>query len=368
MTAREDFALPTFHGGRFESASLPVDVLSDLAAYRDLILDLAKHLFTLREPERKRLPKGFADSFQIGIRAIEPGSTIAVLDRQSPASGIDFFGEARDLLEKVVKAASQRAALPTKFPAHLIKRFNQVGRGLRDDEYIELRNPGATSGCRYDRTIRKWIVVQHEGRYEDAADLAGWVSGGDVTRETITIKLEDGALVDGRCSPAMVRQTLALLEQRVRVVGVGSYDRNDRFEKFLRIDDIVTPDDDDGTRPTSSLEKQFADLAALPHGWFEADTPVLNRDGLDVALSFLHAVTTQGIPVPHVYPTPDAEARAEWSMAGWEVSATFQLEARTVRLHATHTESDMSEEAEELKLADAQTPELFVHFIRQPAA
>jgi hypothetical protein len=372
MGKGRDFASPVFRGGRFEAASLPVDVLPDLAAYRDLVVDLAKHLFLARETGRKRVPKGFVESFQIGIRAVEAGSTVAVLDRLITAPHMaelfprdDVFDEARDVIEAVVAAAGRREPLPPAFPPHLAKRFNQFGRGLRDDESVELRRPGAASGPRYDRAVRKWIVVQQEGRYEDAAEVVGVVSGGVIDREQITIKIDGDALVDGKCSPALVRQTLALAEQRVRVLGLGSFDRHDRLERFLRVDDVVALDDEDGgSRGPASLQTQFLDLASLRAGWFEEGTPALDAAGLASVQAFLASSIGQGVPVPHVYPTPDGEARAEWSFPGWEVSGTFDLTARAARLHATHLGSDASEDCE-FDLASAQAEETFVRFVRQ---
>ena len=337
-----------------------------------LVVDLAKHLFLLSEPGRKRVPKGFAESFQIGIRAIKPGSTVAVLDRLSSVSGMaelfptmDRFDDARDLIEAVVAAAGSKAMLPPTFPAHLVKRFNQFGRGLRDDEYVELRRPGATSGPRYDRAIRKWIVIQQEGRYEDAVDVIGWVSGGVIDRESITIRLDGDALIDGKCPAAIVRQALVLAEQRVRVVGIGSFDRNDRLERFVRVDDVSAVDEDD-TQPSavSSLERQFDDLASLREGWFEPGTPALERVGLSVVRRFMAAVTEHGVPSPHVYPTPDAEARAEWSFSDWEVSATFDLRRLSLNLHATQRVGDSSQSSEfEIETEDA--PEAFVSFLQR---
>jgi hypothetical protein len=111
-----DFAIPVFRGGRFDTAALPIDVLSDLAAYRDLIVALAKHLFRQRHPERKRLPKGFIDTFELSIRTIEQGSTIPVLARTGPDSpnlplinGEDDFTRARDLVEEVLEAGARDA-------------------------------------------------------------------------------------------------------------------------------------------------------------------------------------------------------------------------------------------------------------------
>jgi hypothetical protein len=369
MSPGRDFLATVFRGGRFEGASLPVDVLPDLAAYQDLLIELAKHLFLLREPTRKRVPKGFVESFQIGIRAIEAGSTTAVLNRVSPVPPMvelfprtDLFEQARDLIDRVVEAAGAKAPLPSEFPPHLAKRFNQFGRGLRDDEYVELRRPGEPKGPRYDRAIRKWIVVQQEGRYEDSVDIHGWVSGGVIDREQITIKLEGDVLVDGRCSAALVRQTLPLVEQRVRVLGVGSFDRHDRLERILRVDDVIAVEDEEGASSNpSSLEDQFSDLASLRAGWFEPETPPLDPRGLDAVRDFLTAVTALGVPVPHMYPTPDGEARGEWSCSDWEVSATFDLKVLSVRLHATHLHSDSSEE-HLLTLAASDAPEAFAAF------
>jgi hypothetical protein len=372
MSPGRDFLTPVFRGGRFEGASLPVDVLPDLAAYQDLLIELAKYLFLLREPSRKRVPKGFVESFQIGIRAIESGSTIPVLSRVSPVPPMvdlfpraDVFEEARDLIHGVVEAAGARAALPSRFPPHLAKRFNQFGRGLRDDEYVELRRPGESKGPRYDRTIRKWIVVQQEGRYEDSVDLHGWVSGGVIDREQITIKLEGDVLVDGRCSAALVRQTLPLVEQRVRVLGIGSFDRHDRLERILRVDDVIAVEDEEGTSAgPSSLEGQFADLALLRAGWFEPETLPLDLKGLDAVRDFLAAVIALGVPVPHMYPTPDGEARGEWSLSGWEVSSTFDLNVLSARLHATHLHSDASEE-HQLALSESDASEAFAAFVKR---
>ncbi len=372
MSSRE-FATPVFRGGRFDAGALPLDVLPDLAAYRDLIVDLAKSLFLAREPGRRRVPKGFVESFQIGIRAVNSGSTIAVLERASVQGGMltlfpkeDLFDEARNLIEKVVAAAGQKGPLPPEFPQHLARRFNQFGRSLRDGESVELRGPGATSGPTYDRGARKWIVVQAEGRYEDSAELTAMVSGGVLDREQITVRLDDGALVDGRCSADLVRQTLALLERRVRVVGLGSFDRNDHLERLLRVDDVAPIDDDEAVLGApSALGAQFADLASLPAGWFETDTPALDRAGLQAVEVFLTAIATSGVPVPHLYPTPDAGVRAEWSLGGWEISATFDLVgACSAHLHATHVSSDSAEHAD-VALDAADATSTFTAFIRQ---
>lgn len=372
MSSRE-FATPVFRGGRFDAGALPLDVLPDLAAYRDLIVELAKALFLAREPGRRRVPKGFVESFQIGIRAVNAGSTIAVLERTSVPGGMltlfpkeDLFDEARNLIDKVVAAAGQKAPLPPEFPHHLAMRFNQFGRSLRDGESVELRGPGATSGPTYDRGTRKWIVVQAEGRYEDGAELTGVVSGGVLDREQITVRLDDGALVDGRCSAELVRQTLALLDRKVRVVGLGSFDRNDHLERLLRVDDVAPIDEDEAVvGAPSALGVQFGDLASLPAGWFETETPPLDRTGLKTVEAFLTAVVTSGVPVPHLYPTPDAGVRAEWTLGTWEVSATFELGgACSAHLHATQVTSDSTEDADVgLDAADALS--IFSGFVRQ---
>ena len=71
MTAdRTTFMIPVFRGKRFENHEVPLDVLPDLAAYRDLVLELARHLFLAGSPSRKRVPKGFVDSFQLVLRIV----------------------------------------------------------------------------------------------------------------------------------------------------------------------------------------------------------------------------------------------------------------------------------------------------------
>jgi hypothetical protein len=93
---------------------------------------------------------------------------------------------------------------------------------------------------------------------------------------------------------------------------------------------------EDGARSASSLAHQFATLGGLQPGWFELGTPVLDAQGLNAARSFLNETTALGLPVPHVYPTPEGGVRAEWTVGAWEVSVTFGSSGDDARLQATH--------------------------------
>ena len=366
MIRGRDFATPVFRGGRFESNVLVVDVLSDLVAYRDLVVELAKHLVLRREPSRKRVPKGFVESFQIGIRAVEGGSAVSVLSRVETTPSMpwdDTFDEARDLINEVVAAAREGRKLPDSVPAEITKKFSQFGRNLRDDEYIELRRPGATTGPRYDREVRKSVLLYYDSRYEDAADVTGFVSGGVIDRRQLTIKRDDGSLVDCVCPEDLVRRSLHHAEQRVRVVGVGLYDRHDRLEKVLRVSDVVLAEELEESDPSGEaiarVNARFDELAALPQGWFDDETPPLEREGLSNVRAFLVEAVKEGVPAPHVYPTPEGEARAEWSFRGWEVSANFNLVESTVWIHASDLEGDDDRECE----IDLSKPDALRDFI-----
>lgn len=343
------FASPTFKGGRFEDNALPLDMLPELVAYRDLIVDLAKYLVLQSDPGRQRVPKGFVESFQLVLRTVEQGESATpvlervVLDAGHPALLLqnDFFGQARDEIERAVESASSRHTLPASFPEQFIPRFNQFGKRLHDNEYIELRGPSQSIGPRYDRAARKFLILQREQRYDASVDLIAESRGGVLDREQIAFLLSDGSLVDAKASEHYVQQALDLNRSLFRVVGWGTYDRNDKLERILEIDEM-TPTEDETTRPTP-LNMRIAHLGQLIHGWFEPNSPPLDPTGLANFKTLLNQVLVQGgIPSPYVYPTPDGGAQAEWSFQSWEVSVMASLTTGAVHAHATHLESDIS--------------------------
>jgi hypothetical protein len=137
-----------FAGGRFDQHAIPLDVLQDLAAYRALIIEVAKMLYKQHHPKRVRVPKGFGDSFQLALKAVEGGhSAVAVTTRLSPTSTrmqqplpFEFteFEEARDLINSVIKNVGSGDGVPANLSAEVIHRFGDFGQRLRADEYVEL--------------------------------------------------------------------------------------------------------------------------------------------------------------------------------------------------------------------------------------
>jgi hypothetical protein len=88
-------------GVRFDGARLPVDVLLDLPAFRDLLVAFAKDGWRDLNADRKRVPKGFDKSISFDLVGIENGSAVPMLNWSRDAAQENLPGFA-DKLQEIV--------------------------------------------------------------------------------------------------------------------------------------------------------------------------------------------------------------------------------------------------------------------------
>jgi len=173
------FLKPRLVGSRFDEHTLPLDVLKDWAAFEELVVEVAKHLYIEENPGRKRTPKGFTEDFSLHLSGVEGGSAIPVLERISfgklPLPG-DYFDRALGIVQAAILAAAMAAPLPGNFPVSCLGYFDRFGKSLRDGESIEWTAPGASQPTVYDRSTRKRLVLTGSRTYQSAADLRGWIT------------------------------------------------------------------------------------------------------------------------------------------------------------------------------------------------
>ena len=94
-------------GHRFEGARLPLDVLGDLPALRDLITALAKQDFRHKHVDRKRVPRGFDKSISFSLTDIKNGSAVPVfvLDREMAQQNLPNFGDEMETIVSSITVA-----------------------------------------------------------------------------------------------------------------------------------------------------------------------------------------------------------------------------------------------------------------------
>jgi hypothetical protein len=346
------FVTHTLHGARAEQHSMPVEVLADLAVYKEIVVAVARALFFSRNPGRQRVPRGFEDGFQLVLRqAIGHGSAVAVLERPvTPAAGaqaslfatteLDYFAAGRDLVAEAISAVAMGRPLPAEFPRTVLPSFNSFGRNLRPDERLEIRSPRLTTGASYDRNVRKQMVLQRATTYEDHAEFVAAVAMFDGVRMTFEL-LVDGRRVPGKLpdlssdAAPIIRTAAGYGEElRVRVVGLGSYDANDRLTALLRVDEASFAEDE-GKRAQLDIEARLNKLAELPSGWLDGSGTSFDRDGLIWLTGALKSAETSGLPRPYLYPMLDGRVQAEWEWTLPEarsVSAEIDLQGHTASL------------------------------------
>ncbi len=376
MVNTKKLAALLFRGGRFETNALSFDALPDLLVYRDLLIDLARHLWLQEHEGRRRAPRRFDASFPMYLRGVEAGSAKAILECEDADPELaPYLDRACAMVNDLVTVAGDgdaaTASFPAKlplFPAALARHFHRFGRKLRPDEWVELQVKEG-EGPRYDPSIGKRITLAYTGHYEDEVVVEGELGGIDVHRAKVSIKTCEGDILDvPGCAPELLETAVALFRRPVQLTVVAEFNRNGVRER-VKEGRAMRPLHDEESVEGASLLVQFDRLRDLAPGWFEPNTPALDRQGLIWLQAFLTRVTEQSAcRRPFLYPTEEGEARAEWTLGTWEVALTADLSTARVDAHATDVRSDETRQLQLSLIADGDAAR-FVQWLSQfPAA
>jgi len=336
----QSFVKLKFTGLRFESHTLPVDTVRDLAAYEALLIELAKHLFLHDHPARQRVPKGFSD-VHLAIVSIEEGSARPVLALVSAAvastqlslldywqiEGNTYFTQARDLIAECI--AAPESALPEKFPKELLSYFNQLGRSLKKDEALELPHQNNRQPAVLDPEKRKRLVLTANAVYEREVELSGPITEADWGKSSFRLHQADGSQIvipmqEGL--PEKVRQSGGRVRDCVFVKGVASYDSWERLQKVLSVESLEVINN-------YPLAVRLEELAQLQIGWHEGKGIAPDRNKLEILSQKLTDFYPEHLPLPTIVPTQDGNLLLEWDAEG-DPSTDIDLNNMRASFHA----------------------------------
>ena len=347
-THDEFFVRARFAGGRFNSHAIPFDVLPDLAAYRDLIVEVAKHLYLSDNKSRKRLPKHFERSFELSLTEIIRGNSATAVahkfewsDHRVRQPKLDFpsyFEAARDLVDDTIIAANDDG--PISLPIELVKKFTPFGRNLRSDESIEISEPGRSRVAVFNREIRKRIILTAESSYEDYLDRDFILNGAKVSSNNIHLLDERGVEFEARAqTPEQLEEALLRSRgrQKVHITGIGMFNREDELVRIISIEEPVYIDDE----PRAGIDAQLDRLASMEDGWHNGQGLAPSQVAIECAqrvLALIEAGSDAG--VPFIYPTYEGGVTAEWTHHAWEISVSIPTSAHAIEFYMLNTETD----------------------------
>jgi hypothetical protein len=224
-----------FKGNRFADNGLDIDVLSELSCYKELLTETAKALWRRKNPGSKRLPNNFEDTLVLKIYQIQPGSVAIPICREYEKSDQrtflpdepDELDEAVDLVTRVIEAAESEKLIPDEFPASLLAKFQDYGKTLRPDEFIEYSLPNSSSRVCYTPIARQILIAHTNEKYEDFIDVTGTVTMARISHPRMALMLDDGSEPEAVFLPQHEEIIIMALKDhataKIRLKGRGVY-------------------------------------------------------------------------------------------------------------------------------------------------
>ena len=151
-----------FRGSRFSGGLIPLEVLGDLAALREMVVAVAKWRFFECNPDRERVPRGFSDSVRLNLVGIRDGSAVVEIDLVDSPVFFSGFGAYReqfaDAVGFVVRSVNSPSGVPILPPDHYAY-FDRVGRSLRQGEAVVFSIPSSGASACLDQERRRSLVA-----------------------------------------------------------------------------------------------------------------------------------------------------------------------------------------------------------------
>lgn len=364
-----DFLKPRLVGDRFDGHAIPLEVLKDLSVLEELIVEVAKWHYKQDNPERKRIPKGFADEVALKVTEIEEGSAIpkivlAIASAGStlfPSDYRDCFEKAKDSIIKVVDCAEKQKPVQGLLSDNHLAYFDRIGRSLRDGEALELNYPDTNRPARLNKATRRYLTLATSSThgYTEEVRVRGSLCAADQEKERFDLRLIDGSRIPAPIQPEHLDTILDAFKtfkqgSRVVIEGVGRYDRrSSRLIKLESVEHISLLDDMD-------IGARLEEFKVLKNGWLEGNGRAPKSEQLDWLTEVFESFYPDDLPSPYLYPTPDGGVQAEWSIKDSEASLEIDLAKQTAAWHLldmatdeeSETELDFSRPDSRVKLAE----------------
>ncbi|HLS68571.1 MAG TPA: hypothetical protein VK035_04460 [Kiloniellales bacterium] len=364
--ARKTFQL-RYVGSRFQGARLPLDVLLDLPAFRDLVAAYAKDRWRKLNLHRQRLPKGFDRSISLDLVSIDEGSAMVRLEwRRALAQKMlpDFTDELEELVERSYGdlVALINGAGHDQFPAALssehLRALNKLGSGLRQDERIEfLSSEGSDGEIIYLDTIRRKKLITHVGEtYEARFDGFGKLIGLHLDGHVDVSTIEHGVLripVD----VTRVRDEFdGNIDSEVQFAVQIELDNSDRYRSVTNVHDIELID----AELLNNLQRcrdRLKELSELTPGWLDGAGEAITTAAAKAANDLL-AKRPWFSGAYHLYPTASGGILFEFEMNNWDLSVEISPEG-TFEIYGVEIDGSSELEAQPFKQLDDDFTKIF---------
>jgi len=321
-------------GARFEGHRLPLDVLPDLSAFRDLLVSYVKAEWRAAHSDRERLPKGFEKSIAFDLVRIKDGSAVPQLDWDRDTTQLllpDFEDELELLVEtsysKVLRlidsANSPVGAID--LTSENIRALNRFGSSLQPDERIEfLDSQGADGNVVYLDTVRRKRLItrghdSYQKRFEDLGKLLGSEIDPLGIAGTITILTAEYGKIDVPVSPERVRDDFdGNIEADVQfrlMIELGS---DDGFRGVVEVFDVDVID----AMVVANLavcRERISSLLSLRDGWHDGSGNPPTPEAAATASRLLSR--KPGMAASYrIFPTDSGGLLFEFVRSGWDYS------------------------------------------------
>ena len=353
----EEFLKPKLVGGRFEGHAIPLDFLRELSVLNDIIIEGARAAYFKANPDRKRLPNGFADAFSLSLSDIEPGSALPKITLffamlgLVPAESVEYVHKARDnLIGNIRAAAEDRAPADYLSPAELAK-FKKFGERLHDGEAIEFDDHGTP--VRFTKEVRRKLLLSTPGVEEvsEEVDLRGLVWRTDQKERLFFIKLADGAELSGPLPGDHYDNVMESAKDyhkgaKILLHGIGIRNRQGKLVRLETIESSSVLDPLD-------IHAQLEELRLLKQGWFDGEGTPFDPEGMSWLEESVRDHFRADLPLPHIFPSPDGQILFQWRTPAKSASLEIDLADRTGYWHILDTRT--KEDADgDIDLGDAE--------------
>ncbi|MEW2293173.1 hypothetical protein ABZ719_10770 [Streptomyces sp. NPDC006743] len=339
MDASEEdyFAFFSLTGDRFDAPGMPADTAREVGNFREAVLKVARDLWLESNPDRRRLPNGFNEAFDLRLIAVTSGSARPRMVLHRPSGKISdqdwdewsgIYSRARDVLTESLQEIARTRQTPINFSADSMRAIRRVGSSLQDSEAIILGDPKQDSRrATVDLAVREileeieelvptpqrvqleGIIVEYDGstmsfRLRTASGVS--TCRLDQTRHDLAVAAKEFLAADGVTAPD------------VQVEGETS----DPTQKSIQLFNVT------GITAVRSWEEktlllQLQKIRELTDTWLGPDSQAPSDEVASKVEHLIPRLATLGVDVA-IVPNSEGAIVLEWRRGDVEMSAAVE--------------------------------------------